>query len=64
MRHTTTLGHLPPIGAVSWACACGAAGVLTYAPSTPPWLAARIIVGRADRHEAHAARTDNRKEST
>ena len=55
MRHTTTLGHLPPIGAVSWCCSCGAAGVLTYAPSTPPELAVRIIAGRADNHRRDAA---------
>lgn len=58
MTHRTGIGHIPALGAVSWGCTCGAAGVLTYAPSTPPWLAARLITGRADRHEAHAARTD------
>lgn len=55
MRHTTTLGHLPPIGAVSWACTCGTAGVLTYAPSTPPSIAMRIIAGRAANHRRDAA---------
>lgn len=55
MKHTTTLGHLPPIGAVSWACTCGATGVLTYAPSTPPSLAVRLMAANADDHCRDAA---------
>ena len=61
MRHTTTLGHLPPIGAVSWCCSCGATGVLTYAPSTPPSVAMRVIVGRAANHRRDAALKDDRR---
>ena len=60
MKHTTTLGHLPAIGAVSWACSCGATGVLTYAPSTPPSIAMRIIAGRADNHRRDAALKEDR----
>ena len=55
MRHTTTLGHLPAIGAVSWCCSCGAAGVLTYAPSTPPSVALRLMAANADDHRRDAA---------
>lgn len=61
MSHRTGIGHIPAAGAVSWGCTCGASGVLTYAPSTPAWLAARLMGDRADNHRATAERTERRE---
>ena len=54
MTHRTAVGHIRAAGAVSWGCTCGAAGILTYAPSTPAWLAAQLMGDRADNHRAAA----------
>lgn len=58
MTHRTGIGHIPAAGAVSWGCSCGASGVLTYAPSTPAWLACQQMGDRADNHRRTAERAD------
>lgn len=54
MTHRTGIGHIPAAGVVSWACCCGTAEIRTYAPSTPAWLAARLMGDRADNHRRTA----------
>ena len=67
MTHRTGIGHIPAAGAVSWGCTCGAADVLTYARSTPAWLAAALMGDRADNHrlaaEIDQLADDHRKET-
>lgn len=61
MTHRTGIGHIPAAGAVSWGCTCGAADVLTYAPSTPAWLACQLMGDRADNHRATAEHAERRE---
>lgn len=55
MTHRTAVGHIPDAGAVSWGCTCGEAEIWTYAPSTPPPWALRLMARLAETHRRHAA---------